>query len=262
MEKQTIKKVMKKIKKHKNWTEGIFVNPISYRVNNKLYYMGGFQKGNEVVATAYVTVDQEESRGEALKAQLILSNFSDISNNILSGGGERARIDPTYFTVPLAVKLTTDQQIIKEGFEAYTKLWKLHQKYVQEYQDYKEYYEKDVLVREEITISDLRSTQKAAARINMHQYHTLKTLLEKNDELKAYASYIESTPAWKNMTKNQREFITGATSTKDQLQKNLDELGMIENEDKEKMFQLNYENNITLNEQQMIRQQQYVRYPK
>lgn len=262
MEKPIVKKLMKKIKKHKTWTEGIFVNPISYRVNNNLYYMGGFQKGNEVVATAYVTLDGEEVREEAYEAQLMLSNFADISKNILFGGEERMKIDPAYFTGPLAVPLTTDQAQVKEGAEAFTKLWNVHQDYLQDFSAYKDYYEKDVMVREEITVDDVRKTQKTASKFNMYQYKTLKTLLEKNDDLKAYAAYIESTSTWKTMTNHQREFITGIISTKEQLKKSLDELNLIEHEDEEKMLQLNYEQTIKLNEEQMLSQQKYIRYPK
>lgn len=261
MEKVITKKLMKKIKKYKTWTEGTFVNPISYRVNDKLYYMGGFQKGNEVVATAYLTLDGEEVREEANEAQLMLSNFADISKNIFVGGEERMKIDPAYFTVPLAALLTTDQPQVKEGAEAFANLWDVHQKYLQEFLAYKEYYEKDIMVREEITIDDVRKTQKTAAIFNMCQYKTLKTLLEKNEEIKIYAEYIESTPSWKTMTKNQREFIKGITATKEQLKKSLDELDLIEHEDEEKMLQLNYEQAIKLNTEQMISQQKYIRYP-
>lgn len=64
------------------------------------------------------------------------------------------------------------------------------------------------------------------------------------------------------MTNHQREFITGITSTKEQLKKSLDELNLIEHEDEEKMLQLNYEQTIKLNEEQMLSQQKYIRYPK
>ena len=118
------------------------------------------------------------------------------------------------------------------------------------------------MVREEITVDDVRTTQKTASKFNMYQYKTLKTLLEKNDDLKAFAAYIESTSAWKTMSNQQREFITGITSTKEQLKKSLDELNLIEHEDEEKMLQLNYEQTIKLNEEQMLSQQKYIRYPK
>lgn len=250
------------MKKLKTWTEAIYVNPISYRVNNKLYYAGGFRKGNEVVATAYLTLDGEEVRAEAYTAQPYLSTFGDISNNIYTGGQDRLKVDTGYFTIPLAVPLNTDQKEVKEGFEAYSKLWDLHQKYVQNFLEFKDYYENDALVREEITVSDVRRTQKVAAWFNQYQYRTLKTLIEKNDEIKAYAVYLESTDTWNTWTKDQRTFIKGVTETKEKLQDNLEELGLIEDEDEERMFQLNYEYAIRLNEEQMVRQQQYIRYPR
>ncbi|MBM6615479.1 hypothetical protein JTF06_11310 [Desemzia sp. RIT804] len=262
MEKETAKKLMKKMKKLKTWTEAIYVNPVSYRVNNKLYYAGGFRKENETVATAYMTLDGEEVKAEAYEAQPHLSTFGDISNNIHAGGDDRSKVDTTYFTVPLAVSLKTDQEEVKKGFEAYNKLWDLHQRYVQVYLEFKDYYENDVLVREEITISDVRKTQKTAAWINMYQYGTLKILVEKNNQIKAYVAYLESTDAWDKMTKDQRTFIKGVTETKEKLQENLEDLGLIEDEDEEKMLQLNYEYAIKLNEEQMIGQQQYIRYPK
>ena len=38
---------MKKVKKYKKWTEGVFVNPVYWEVNGKPYYMGGYLKNQE-----------------------------------------------------------------------------------------------------------------------------------------------------------------------------------------------------------------------
>ena len=68
MHNQTTKLLMKKVKKHKKWTEGVFVNPVYWEVDGTPYYMAGFTKNNESVATAYLTLGEEKLE-EVLKAQ-------------------------------------------------------------------------------------------------------------------------------------------------------------------------------------------------
>lgn len=53
MHDETTKLLLKKAKKHKKWTEGVFVNPVYWEVNGTPYYMAGFTKNNQSVATAY-----------------------------------------------------------------------------------------------------------------------------------------------------------------------------------------------------------------
>lgn len=265
MEKEKTKKLMKKMKKLRTWTEGVHVNPISYRVNNRLYYAGGFRKGEEEVASAYLTLDGEEVKEEVYEAQPYLSTFADISTNIFSIGKERLDVDTSVFTVPLSFQVDTPELEIKEGYEVYSKLLEFHQKIVETFLEYKNYYEHEVLIREEITISDVRKTQKTAVMINLYQYFNLEVILEKNAEIKAYASYLESTENWKKLNKVQRTFVKGITETKPNkptLKDKLNSLEIIKDEDKEKMFQRNLDHTIRLNAEQMIKQQKYIRYPQ
>ncbi|MFL2105288.1 hypothetical protein [Desemzia sp. FAM 23991] len=261
MDKNTIKQLTKRMKKFKTWTEGTFVNPISYRVNGKLYYMTGFTKGGESVGTAYFTLDGEEVKAEAYEAQTYLSTFADISKNIFSIGEDHLKIDLDYYTLPLAIPVDSELSEVIAGHQAYQKLWEWHQEYNQCILEYKDYYEKDVLIREEITVDDVRKTQKTAAIVNLYQYDTLKLLLEKNAEIEAYVAYLETTAEWKKLTKNQRYFVKELTKNKERLKNSLHTLDLIEAENREEMLQLNFDYGVKINVEQMIGQQQYIRYP-
>lgn len=261
MDKKVIKQLTKRMKKFKTWTEGTFINPITYRVNGKLYYMTGFTKGGEGVGTAYFTLDGEEVKAEACEAQTYLSTFADISKNILSIGEDHLKIDLAYYTAPLAIPVDSNRPDVIAGHQAYQQLWEWHQEYNQCILDYKDYYEKDVLIREEITVKDVRKTQKTAAMVNLYQYDTIKLLLNKNAEIEAYVAYLKTTKEWKKLTKDQRTFANGITKNKDKLENSIQTLAMIEDENREKMLQLNFDYGVKINAEQMIGQQQYIRYP-
>lgn len=262
MDKNTVKQLTKRMKKFKTWTEGTFINPISYRVNGKLYYMTGFTKGGKSLGMAYFTLDGEEVKAEAYEAQTYLSTFADISKNIFSIGEDHLKIDLAYYTALLAIPMDSKLPEVIEGHQAYQTLWEWHQEYNQCFLEYKQYYEQDVLVREEITVDDVRKTQKTATIINLYQYDTIKLLLDKNAEIEAYIAYLEETKEWGKLTKDQRTFANGITKNKAKLENSIHTLGLIEDEDREKMLQLNFDYGIKLNAEQMIGQQQYIRYPQ
>lgn len=262
MDKHTVKQLTKRMKKFKTWTEGTFINPISYRVNEKLYYMTGFTKGGESVGTAYFTLDGEEVKAEAYEAQTYLSTFADISKNIFSIGEDHLKIDLAYYTAPLAILVDSELPEVMAGHQAYQTLWEWHQEYNRCFLDYKAYYENDVLIREEITVDDVRKTQKTAAMINLYQYDTIKLLLDKNAEIEAYVAYLETTKEWEKLTKDQRTFANEITKNKAKLENSLQTLALIEDEDRENMLQLNVDYGIKINAEQMIGQQAYIRYPR
>lgn len=262
MDKKTIKILMKKVKKFKTWTEQTFVNPICYRVNGRLYYMTGFIKKGEVIGTAYFTLEGEEAKAEAYEAQLQLSTFADISKNVFTAGEDRLKIDPTYFTTLLAYPLDTERPDILAGYQAYTALWERHQKFCQLFEEYKDYYEYEVLIREEITVADVRKTQKTASTLDVYQYFTLNILLDKKDEIRAYVSFLETTPLWQELTKNQRVFAKGITEEENRLKTNLQTTEIVEYENHEEMLQRHFEYVIELNAEKIKEQQRFVRYPK
>lgn len=261
MDKQITKLLMKKVKKYKKWTEGVFVNPVYWEVNGKPYYMGGYLKNQEAVATAFLTLG-EETKEEAMEAQKWLPLFGDISTSILQTARARMNIRNAYFLSPLGIAVATDDEKVKQGREAYAQLWKIHQDFVRLAKEYIHYYQEDVLIRGLINESDVRFTQQQANLATIYQYRTLKTLVDWNDEIQAFVAFLKNTEGFKAMPKEAQEFAEGITENKRRLQKNLGALDLIIDEDPEKMIELNLERHKKRNEEQIAAQRKYVRYPK
>ncbi len=118
MHDKTAKMLLKKAKKHKKWTEGVFVNPMYWEVNGTPYYMAGFTKNNESVATAYLTIGEEKLE-EALIAQPNLSYFADLSSNIFNIATDRLKIPVSYYTKPLSIKVAGADQKVQHGRDAF-----------------------------------------------------------------------------------------------------------------------------------------------
>ncbi|MGK7376613.1 hypothetical protein ACSFXN_02155 [Planococcus sp. 1R117A] len=261
MNDQTTQLLLKKVKKHKKWTEGIFVNPIYWMVNGKPYYMAGFTKNNASVATAYVTPG-EEDRDEALEAQRHLALFGDLSNNIFNIGMDYLKINAAYFTKPLSIPVSTSDPAVLEGREAFAELWKIQQNLTSLIKDYKNYYENDVLVRKEIVEADVMKTQEAANLLTLYQYLNLQLLLEKNAEIKAFASFLKKSEGWNGLGQEPQKFVLGITDNAEKMRKNLNGLNVIADQDFENMKKLNYDKMIEDNKKIIEGQRQYIRYPK
>lgn len=261
MNDQTTQLLLKKVKKHKKWTEGVFVNPMYWVVNGKPYYMAGFTKNNASVATAYLTVG-EENREEALEAQRHLALFGDLNNNIFNIGMDFLKINAAYFTKPLSVPVSAADSAVLAGRNAFDELWKIQQKLSSLVKDYKDYYENDVLIRKEIVVADVVKTQEAANLLTLYQFLNLQILLEKNAEIKAFASFLKTTEAWNGFDKETQKFIQGITDNTEKMRKSLNGLNVIADSDFETMKKLNYEKMIADNKKIIEGQRQYIRYPK
>lgn len=108
-----------------------------WMVNGKPYYMADFTKNNASVATAYLTVG-EENRGEALEAHRHLALFGDLNNNIFNIGTDFLKINAAYFTKPLGVPLSAADSAVLAGRAAFDELWKIQQKLSSLVKDYKD----------------------------------------------------------------------------------------------------------------------------
>lgn len=258
---QTTKLLLKKLKKHKKWTEGVFVNPVYWEVDGIPYYMAGFTKNNESVATAYLTIG-EENLQDALVAQPKLALFADLSNNIFNVGMDWLKIPTDFYTKPLNITLQTQDSEVKKGREAYAQLWDTQQKVNSLVKDYKEYFDNDVLIRKRLSEADVVKTQETANMLNIYQYCALKILLDQNDEIKSFASYLKKSDEWSTFNREDRKFILGITENVVKMQKNLVGLDVIKDEDFERMTQLNYDYMIEKNKKIITGQRQYIRYPK
>lgn len=261
MNDQTTQLLLKKVKKHKKWTEGVFVNPVYWMVNGKPYYMAGFTKNNASVATAYLTPG-EENLEEALEAQRHLALFGDLSSNIFNIGMDFTKINAAYFTQPLSIAVSSPDPDVLTGREAFAELWQIQQKLSSLVMDYKNYYENDVLIRQGIVEEDVIKTQKTANLLTLYQFLNLRILLEKNSEIKAFASFLKNTESWNKLGKETQKFVQGITDNTEKMYKSMEGLNVISDADFDKMEKLNYDKMVGDNKKIIEGQRQYIRYPK
>lgn len=260
MDKKTEKLLIKKAKKLAKWYEGVFVNPIFWEVNGKPYYMAGFTVGNTPKASAYFTTIGEENREEAEIAQSSLSLFADTSNNIFSVGGERLKIDTKYYTEPLKIPVNSTDLSVVEGHKAFEQLWNVQQKFNQLTNNYKRYYE-ELLLREQLMQKDIDHNIETANWANLYQYETLSLLLDQNNVIRVYSSYLKTTKEWKSLSRDQRTFVTKITDNVAKIEKNRRSLELVEVDDQEKMIALNIEKAKSDLKKGIAKQKAYIRYP-
>jgi hypothetical protein len=261
MHDKTTKLLMKKVKKHKKWTEGVFVNPMYWEVDGTPYYMAGYTKNNESVATAYLTLGEEKFE-EVLEAQPNLALFADLSNNIFNIGMDWLKIPVTYYTKPLSIPVKGADPKVHRGSEAFAQLWDTQQKFNALVKGYKDYFDNDVLIRKQLSEADVIKTQETANMVNMYQYRALRILLDHNDDIKSFAAYLENSDHWSTLNGEDQKFIKGITDNAKKMRANLAGLELIENEDFARMTQLNYDLMIEKNKKIIEGQRQYIRYPK
>ncbi|MER2227114.1 MAG: hypothetical protein ABS916_08685 [Carnobacterium sp.] len=261
MDKKTGKLLIKKAKKKSKFYEGVFVNPIFWEVNGKRYYMAGFTVGNTPKATAYFTTVGDEKREEAEIAQSYLSLFSDTSNNIFRVGGEHLKIDTAYYTKPLEIPVNSSEIAVIEGHESFKHLWEVQQKFNQLTNDYHRFHD-GLLQREQLTQKDIDHNIEIVNWVNLYQYETLSILVDQNNRLRAYFDYLETTKEWKDLSRDQRTFVTGITKNIAKMQENRRSLNLIESNDPEKMFALNLEKAKSDLRIGIEKQKEYIRYPK
>lgn len=261
MDDSVTKLLMKKVKKYKKWTEGAFVNPVYWMVNGTPYYMAGFTKNNAPVATAYLTIG-DEKLDEALEAQRHLAIFADLNHNVLDIGKDFLKINANYFTQPLSIPVDDSNLSVLTGKEAFSELWKNQQKIFSLVTEYKQYYETDVLIRREIFMKDIIKTQEAANLLTLYQYLNLKILLDNNDEIHAFSSFLKTTKQWRKLDRQSKKFVKGISGNLRKMRKSMDNLNLIIDEDFETMITLNYNKMIEENKPIIEGQRKYIRYPK
>ncbi len=128
--------------------------------------------------------------------------------------------------------------------------------------EYQIYYNNDVLIRKHITEEDLNKSKKIANMGDVYQYQTLKILLDTSEEILAFAAYLEKTPEWSDMSKEERKFIQSIAANKEELPEKMAALDLIEDSDFDRMVQLNYDQLMVKNKKIIEGQRQYIRYPK
>lgn len=260
MNKETEKTLMRKVKKHKKWYEGVFVNPIYRIVNAKPYYMAGFTVNNKSVATAYLTTAGEEDKEEAFTAQASLSLFADVSNNIFSIGGDHLKIDSNYYIKPLEIPVNTKDSKVLVGHEAFKDLWNMQQKFNGLVLEFQSYYD-ELLIRGELTNEDIEKGIETANWINLYQFETLNILAKRNECIRAYSAYLEATKQWKKLSRNQKTFVKKIAGDVGELENNIRSLDLIIDEDAERMVALNIEKAKNDLEMGIAKQKSYIRYP-
>lgn len=261
MDEKTMKLILKKGKKYKKFSEGIFVNPFYWVENGNPYYAVGYTKGNGSVASAFFTVG-EEDKEDAMKAHPPLALFSDLTRNIYSNGLERSKVNLRYYMQPLNIPVNSQDNAVNEGRAAYAELLRLQREFNDFMKDYTNYYDNEILAKGEITNKDVEKAQQSVVELDMYQYQIGSVLLNQHQNIEAFEAYLKKQDDWKKLDKETIGFLNGITKNMDKVQKDFEGLDLIVNEDRERMFQLNYDKMIADNEKAMESQKKNIRYPK
>lgn len=223
--------------------------------------MAGFTRNNQSVATTYFTIG-EENVDEVLIAQPNLSYFADLSGNLSRMATDRANIPISYYTKPLDIPIMNASPQVQQGREAFAHFWEIQQTFNQMLQDYTAYYNDDVLIRKHITDTDLSKMKEFAVLADIYQYQTLKILTSQGEDIQAFAAFLENTKEWSSLSRQEKKFIKGIAVGKENMQKNMEALDVLEANDFDQMVKLNYDHLINKNKAIIEGQRQYIRYPK
>jgi len=260
MNQETTQLILKKGKKYKKWTEGIFVNPFYWVENGNPYFAVGYTKGNQSVASAYLTTG-EENKEDAMNAHPPLALFSDLSINIYNNGLPRSKVNLQYYLQPLNIPVNSQDPAVNAGREAYAQLLKLQREFNDFIKDYTDFYDKDVLVRGQITEKDVEKSQKAVVTLDLYQYKIGAILINQYKEIQAFESYLKEQNAWSEMDKETQNFLRDITKNIDKVEKDFKSLDLIVDEDPDKMFRMNYDKMVADNKKALESQKKNIRYP-
>ena len=139
-------------------------------------------------------------------------------------------------------------------------LWDVQQKFNQLTNEYQRYYD-NLLLRVQLTQSDIDYTIETANWVNLYQYETLSILLDQNSVLRVYSNYLMTTKEWKALSRDQRTFATKITDNIEKMEKNRRSLELIEAEDPEEMVKLNLEKAKNDLRKGIEKQKEHIRYP-
>ncbi|ANU26310.1 hypothetical protein [Planococcus versutus] len=262
MDKQTGDYILKKAKKYKKWGEGMLVNPFYWVENGVPYYVVVYLSRGKSVASAFFSTQDGEVKEEALRAHPPLAIFSELSTNIFNIGEERAAIGTGYFMDLLAVPFLSDDEQAAKGREVFADLSKYQQEFIAIMKDFTSYYDDEVLVREKLEQTDIDHVQKTVITLQLLQYKIGVTVQQHGEELKKFEEYLQTREEWQKLAKDKRAFIKGMLSNLKEARKELDALNVIEQEDPDTMFQLNYDRMLEESNIAMESQKKYIRFPK
>lgn len=263
MDKKTGKQLLKKGKNFKKWSEGIFVNPFYWVVNETPYYLIGYTKGkkNESVASAFFTLG-EEVKEDALAAHPPLALFSDLSANIFNFGSVRAAVSPLYYTKPLSIPVNTTNPEVNTGLNAFANLSKLQVEFNDMFRKYMDYYDNDVLIRGQITEEDIKKTEAIVVQMNLIQNEVGATIVNQNQDIEGYVKYLKEQPGWQSLDRDTKTFLQEITKNRSKIRKDVADLNIIPDPDPKEMFRINYDKMIQMNKRAMESQKKNIRYPK
>lgn len=262
MDKKTGDLILSKGKKFKKWSEGIFVNPFYWVENGIPYYIVVYTKSTGSVASAFFTLNGEETKADVMKAHPPLALFSDLSSNIFNFGTARSEVGTGYYVKPLAIPVKSEDLQVVNGRQAFADLLKFQQDYNAMMKDFTNYYDNDVLVREKLEESDITKVQETVTNMNILQYKIGTTLQMYEKDIEAFVAYLQTQEGWKDLDKAGQAFLKGITKDMRKAKKELDEMDVLVDENPGKMFQLNYSRMIERNKQAIENQKKNIRYPK
>ncbi|WP_144461257.1 hypothetical protein [Siminovitchia fortis] len=176
------KQLVKEAGKYKKWLEAYSINPYSYPINGRAYYLTIYGKNpQQFKGYAVILVDGGPSE-EYRHALFPLTIFSAANANIFDFGGPRSRILPTYYQgIIQEIQTSADPNLAKTS-ELFSKLLELQLPFNQLYREYDDFYNQEIMAKKTIADKDIEHTLITLAKLDLLQFRQ-GVLLETYDEI-------------------------------------------------------------------------------
>lgn len=209
-------RLLRIVKKYKKWFETYSLNPFAYEVNGHSFYVVIYNKNNNVMGEAVISLDSKAKKEEYLEAFPWLIIFSVYSTNIFDIFGNRSKINSDFFfdyvnavnkylSQTSEVPADTDPLIV--GRNIFEEVGKWQKKIIEKYKAYEDYYDNGILKRNLITRDDVEFTMQNMAEMNLYQYYQGKTIYERFKELKAFEQEFNNRKLEQYVPSSSKDFL-------------------------------------------------------
>jgi hypothetical protein len=205
-------------KKHKKWFEEIIINPMSYSSNNNdYYYLVIYKRNNRLKGYAVITTG-DFNKNDALYAFEKLVLYTAFMNNFSSIGETRARISPDNFYIPANYISdyieSNNNDILAKGKIILRELGVLQEEFVNNANNYTDYYDHHILKTNIIVDSDLDKIIEVLANVNRIQYLAGDKFVNSYEELKKVQSEMVKKGVFSKLPKDNQVFLKELLNSK------------------------------------------------
>ncbi|MFB1083296.1 hypothetical protein [Jeotgalibacillus sp. JSM ZJ347] len=202
IQKEEIKIVEHKAKKHKKFLEKIEVNRNPVEINNKHYYQVVYTNRQGETKGGAIISPKEEVESEVHDIHFTLSVYNALILSFYDGGIERANVPDKYFTLPLRMMEESPSTELEEGKEKIARLHELHREHKRVFQETLERIRSTFVV----TASDLQYVMETAAALDLVHFEMLQIMTRDIPVIKEWVERMKLSGLWKQLDRETQRF--------------------------------------------------------